>query len=295
MILNPQQRSLARSLMVYHRGMAEWYTIFEEGQGPQRRSAQSRSENMTLVHTTHAPRKRPAAKPPRRLAVVIRHVPFEDLGNVEASLRAGRFRVVYHDAGIDSLATIRDDVDLLIVLGGPIGAYQEASYPFIRDELRLLENRLAKDLPTLGICLGAQLMARALGANVHPGEHKEIGWAPLIFPSISQNAALDHLQGVPVLHWHSDTFDVPAGAIHLASTEHYQNQAFSWGRNGLALQFHAEVSAGALERWYIGHACEIAVTTGISVAGLRAEAERHGALLQERAANLWQVWLSTLS
>jgi GMP synthase (glutamine-hydrolysing) len=81
--------------------------------------------------------------------------------------------------------------------------------------------------------------------------------------------------------------------VHLASTERYLNQAFSWGRHGLALQFHAEVRERSLERWYIGHACEIAATAGVSVAQLRAEARRHDAMLQTRAAELWQNWVST--
>jgi GMP synthase (glutamine-hydrolysing) len=229
------------------------------------------------------------------VAVAIRHVPFEDLGNLEPRLRANGYRIEYKEAGVDPLIDIPPDVDLLVVLGGPIGAYEEGVYPFIREELRLLEKRLAGDLPTLGICLGAQMMARALGANVHPGPRKELGWGPLAFARSARTSALNHLEGVRVLHWHGDTFDIPAGAIHLASTESYPSQAFSWGRNGLALQFHAEVREATLERWYIGHACEIAATPGVSVAHLRAEAAQYDAMLQMQAAKLWETWLSALS
>lgn len=232
---------------------------------------------------------------PRRMALAVRHVPFEDLGNLETSLRATGFDIEYKDAGVDPLLARDANVDLLVVLGGPIGAYDESSYPFLTDELHLLEKRLAADLPTLGICLGAQLMARALGSTVQPGGHKEIGWTALTLPEQAETSPLGHLKGVPVLHWHGDTFDLPSGAIRLASTQHYANQAFSWGRNGLALQFHAEVSEAALERWYIGHACEIAATTGVSVQQLRAQARRHDAMLQAQAGKLWQNWLSTLN
>jgi GMP synthase (glutamine-hydrolysing) len=232
-------------------------------------------------------------KPSGKVAIAIRHVAFEDLGNLEASLRAQGFRIHYKDAGVDPLRAIDPAVDLLVVLGGPIGVYEESTYPFIGEELRLLEKRLARDLPTLGICLGAQMMARALGASVRPGGDKEIGWAPLTLAPQAQDSPLDHLRGVPVLHWHGDTFDVPAGAVHRASTERYLNQAFSWGRHGLALQFHAEVREAALERWYIGHACEIAATPAVSVAQLRAETRRYDAVLQTQAAALWQGWLST--
>jgi len=238
---------------------------------------------------------KPRMNPSQRVAVAIRHVAFEDLGNLEASLQARGFRIDYKDAGVDPLRAIDPGVDLLVVLGGPIGAYEESTYPFIGEELRLLEKRLALDLPTLGICLGAQMMARALGASVRPGGDKEIGWAPLTLAQQAGTSPLDHLRGVPVLHWHGDTFDVPSGAVHLASTERYSNQAFAWGRRGLALQFHAEVRLAALERWYIGHACEIAATPGVSVAQLRAEAGRYDAMLQTQAAALWQSWLSTFS
>jgi GMP synthase (glutamine-hydrolysing) len=228
-----------------------------------------------------------------RLAVAIRHVAFEDLGNLEASLRAHGFRIVYKDAGVDSLGGIDPGVDLLIVLGGPIGAYEESSYSFIRDEVRLLEGRAARDLPSLGICLGAQLMARALGSAVRPGPRREIGWSRLSLPDDTPESPLVHLEGVPVLHWHGDTFDLPSGAMLLASTESYRNQAFSWGRHALALQFHAEVREAALERWYIGHACEINATPGISVEHLRTAARQCDATLQAHAPKLWQSWLSS--
>jgi GMP synthase (glutamine-hydrolysing) len=236
----------------------------------------------------------PRARHRERTAVAIRHVAFEDLGNLEPCLRAKGYRIEYVEAGVDPLDAAGRDPALLVVLGGPVGAYEEESYPFIRGELALLRERLAAGRPTLGICLGAQLMASALGARVHPGGRKEIGWAPLALTEAGKASALKHLEGVPVLHWHGDTFEMPAGAVRLASTEAYANQAFSWGRNALALQFHPEAIGARLERWYIGHACEIASVPGIGVATLRADAARHSAPLQDRAAKLWESWLSAL-
>lgn len=229
-----------------------------------------------------------------KLAVAIRHVPFEDLGNLQSSLQARGYRIEYKEAGLHRLSEIPANVDLLVVLGGPIGAYEDEMYPFIRDEVRLLEKRLGQDLPTLGICLGAQMMARALGARVYPGVRKEITWGSLALARSARASALEHLHGVHVLHWHGDTFDMPAGAIHLASTAICANQAFSWGRRGLALQFHPEVREAELERWYIGHACEIAATAGISVADLRAQAAQYAPALQVHAAKVWASWLSSL-
>ncbi len=228
----------------------------------------------------------------RKTAVAIRHVPFEDLGNLAPSLRKRGYRIQYMDVGLHPMERIQPQVDLLIVLGGPIGAYEEGIYPFIREEIRLIEDRLGKDLPTLGICLGAQMMARALGAEVRPGPRKEIGWGGVCLTPAARASALHHLNGVRVLHWHGDTFDIPKGATHLASTETYENQAFPWKKSALALQFHAEVRKPSLERWYIGHACEIAATTNVSVDRLRTEAERYAPSLQTQAAKLWEAWLS---
>jgi GMP synthase (glutamine-hydrolysing) len=229
-----------------------------------------------------------------RLAVVIRHVACEDLGNLTPVLQQRGLRVRYVEAGIDDLDQLNPLApEVLVVLGGPIGASQETAYPFLTDELRLLERRLAADLPTLGICLGAQLMARALGAEVHAGPRPEIGWAPLRLSEAGRRSCLAPLANrqTAVLHWHGDTFDLPPGATHLASTPAYDNQAFAWGTRGLALQCHAEVTLRGLERWFIGHAHEIERTPGLSVTQLRRETQRHAARLQTRAACCWHAWL----
>lgn len=227
--------------------------------------------------------------------VAIRHVAFEDLGSFTAVFEAHGFQVSYRDAALDDLGSIDPlGPDVLVVLGGPIGAYEDDLYPSLRDELRVLEKRLAADRPTLGICLGSQLMARALGARVYPGPRKEIGWSPLALTDIGRQSCLAGLASTPVLHWHGDTFDLPDGALRLASTDDYANQAFSFGRAALALQFHPEVTAAGLERWFIGHACEIATTEGVSVSRLRAEAVRHGAALEQHGAECLARWLADL-
>jgi GMP synthase (glutamine-hydrolysing) len=228
-----------------------------------------------------------------RHAVVLRHVAFEDLGSFATILGRHGFTIATREAGLDDLAAIDPLApDLLIALGGPIGVYEEESYPFIADELRLLERRLAADRPTLGICFGAQLMARALGAAVYPGSGKEIGWGPLLLTDAGAASCLAHLapEMTEVLHWHGDTFDLPADASLLASTSRYPNQAFAWGKS-LALQFHAEVTQRGLERWFIGHACEIAATDGIDVAELRRDTSRWAARLARQGALCLDAWL----
>jgi GMP synthase (glutamine-hydrolysing) len=229
----------------------------------------------------------------QRQAIVVRHVAFEDLDSFAAILERHGFAIAYREAGVDDLARIDPSApDLLIVLGGPIGVYEDEAYPFIRDELRLLERRLAADRPTFGICLGAQLMAKALGADVYPGSGKEIGWAPLTLTEAGRGSCLAHLapERTAVLHWHGDTFDLPAGATLLASTPRYPNQAFAWGRS-LALQFHVEATRRGLERWFIGHAGEIAATAGIDVAGLRRDTTRCAATAEAQGALLLEEWL----
>jgi GMP synthase (glutamine-hydrolysing) len=226
-------------------------------------------------------------------AVIIRHVPFEDLDGFAAVLEARGYGIAYREAPVDDLAAPElATADLLVVLGGPIGAYEDHLYPFLGDEIALVERRLAAGRPVLGICLGAQLMARALGARVYPAGAKEMGWAPLELTAAGRESCLRRLApGTAVLHWHGDTFDLPAGAVHLAATPQCRNQAFAWGRHGLALQFHLETTGRGLERWYVGHAAEIAATPGVTVPELRAQAERHAPPLLPQARACLADWL----
>ena len=227
--------------------------------------------------------------------VAIRHVPFEDLGLLGELLVERGWTVDYRDAGVDSLES-PDDPDLLVVLGGPIGVYEEDDYPFLTEELRLVEDRLTAGRPTLGLCLGAQVLARALGARVYPGGTKEIGWGPIALTEAGRGSPLRHLDPVEtdVLHWHGDTFDLPDDAMRLASTDLYENQAFRWGTAALALQFHPEVTADRLERWLIGHTVEIAATPGVTVGRLRADAQRWDQAVRRQARFCFAEWLDGL-
>jgi len=230
-------------------------------------------------------------------AIAIRHVQFEDLGTLGPLLESAGYRIRYADVCIDDVASIDAIVpDLIVVLGGPIGTYEDDGYPTLRDELRLLETRLAAQRPTLGICLGAQLMARALGARVYPTGGKEIGWAPITLSAVGRESAFRHLgqDGVAVLHWHGDTFDLPRGATLLASTGFCRNQAYSWGANALGLQFHPEAAATRLEQWFIGHACELGAAN-ISVNALRADTARYAARLEREARKAFSEWLASIS
>jgi GMP synthase (glutamine-hydrolysing) len=184
--------------------------------------------------------------------------------------------------------------DLMVVLGGPIGVYDADAYPFLTGEIDAIRQRLGAAKPTLGICLGAQLMAAALGARVYPGDQgSEIGWFPLL--PAAGGASPDWFSpllasDLKLFHWHGDTFDLPEGALPLARTALYENQAFAVGDFALALQFHPEVTELGLERWYVGHSCELR-QKGISVIDLRAEAQRHAPTLEKAASKFWLLWL----
>jgi len=229
-----------------------------------------------------------------KTAVAIRHLAFEDLGVFESVLARAGYKVHYYDIGIDELWTLEPvKTDLVVVLGGPIGAYEDAKYPFLAEEIDILEQRLAAGQPTIGICLGAQLMARALGARVYPGPEKEIGFAPIHLTEEGRASCLAAFEDRPVLHWHGDTFDLPDGAVRLASTAACENQAFAYGRNAIAFQFHPEAGAGGFERWLIGHTLELHAA-GKRVDQLRADHQAFAPDLKRRAAACLETWLGQL-
>lgn len=230
-------------------------------------------------------------------ALVVRHVAFEDLGTLEPVLVARGYRIRYLEMGLDRLGD-QDPLEpaLVVVLGGPIGVYERLEYPFVGEELAWLRARLDARRPVLGICLGAQLMAAALGAGVYAGGNgKEIGWSTLLPTPDAAAFPFMPLLDVPVLHWHGDTFDLPEGAVRLAGSHQYANQIYALGSHALGFQCHPEVTAAGLERWYIGHACEIAHTPGITVPGLRALAAEHAPALEARAGQLWPLLLDGLA
>lgn len=228
-------------------------------------------------------------------AIAIRHVGFEDLGAFAPALRAAGYQIHYWDIGEQELWTLEPvKTDLLIVLGGPIGAYEDAAYPFLAEEIGILEQRLAANRPTLGICLGAQLIARAAGARVFPSGTKEIGFMPIRLTDAGRSSCLAPFANAPVtLHWHGDTFDLPTGATRLASTDLCENQAFAMGPNIVGFQFHPEASAKGFEKWLVGHAVELAAAK-IDVPRLRADAQRYGAELERKAQAVLSACLDGL-
>jgi GMP synthase (glutamine-hydrolysing) len=228
-----------------------------------------------------------------RSAIALRHVAHEDLGLLAPVLHDAGFAASYRETARDDLADPAiERADLLIVLGGPFGAYETDAYPFLAREIGILERRLGQGRPTLGICLGAQLMAKALGARVFPGPVKEVGWGGIDLTAEGRASALAPLgeDGAMVLHWHGDTFDLPEGATRLAGNENYQNQAFACGDGALALQFHLEADAAVLENWYGGNADDLAAVK-LSPAELRAETTKISGAVRARGMKIFSDWL----
>lgn len=227
-----------------------------------------------------------------RRCLVLRHLAFEGLGVFAETLEAEGYavRIVDTPLGFTKIDPAEDD--LLIVLGGPIGAYEADRYPFLADELALIAERLAQDRPILGICLGAQLIAQAAGAAVYRGPVKEIGYAPIDLADDPAAAILAPLEGMPVLHWHGDTFDLPDAATRLASTPAYANQAFKLG-SALGLQFHPEVLPAEIDLWLVGHAAELAMA-GIDPAIIRRDAQINRTALAIVGQTILRNWLATL-
>lgn len=231
-------------------------------------------------------------RPPTALA--IRHVRFEDLGLFEPVLRERGYEVRYADVGAGEFdARAVADAELVVVLGGPIGVYEAADYPVLRAEIAALAERLDRGAPTLGVCLGAQLLAVAAGAEVRATGAHEIGFAPLELSAAGLASPLARLAGVPVLHWHGDAFEIPAGADSLAATPAFPNQAFALGDTALALQFHLEADPARIDEWLIGHTHELRAV-GADVRAIRADAARLGPELAVAGAAVLGDWLDRM-
>ncbi|WP_271290689.1 glutamine amidotransferase [Propionibacterium freudenreichii] len=226
-------------------------------------------------------------------AVVLQHVAFEDLGLFAPRLRARGYGLQVLQAGVDAPEPLVD-ADLAVVLGGPLGARPDAEFPWMATELEALTRRVQARRPTLGICLGAQLMAAALGASVEPMGVKEIGYAPLTLTREGADSPLSVLGSAPVLHWHGDRFGLPDGAELLAFTPTCDHQAFRLGPNLLGLQFHPEADPAQIERWLIAYDDELNAA-GIAPHALRDRARTDGVATARVAPGLVDAWLDQLA
>jgi GMP synthase-like glutamine amidotransferase len=169
---------------------------------------------------------------------ILQHVDFEKPAFIEEWAIENEFNCsIIHIYAGQMLPTL-GSFDILVIMGGPMGVYESNLYPWLTSELEFIKESIDKNKVVLGICLGAQIIAAALGAKVYKGPYKEIGWFPVIF---EKNKYFDFPEKLTVFHWHGDTFDLPVNAQRIASSDAIINQAFIYNNKVLALQFHIEV------------------------------------------------------
>jgi len=182
---------------------------------------------------------------------ILQHVPFEGPDYLERWVRARRHRLTEtHFYRNDPLPQV-DDIDWLIVMGGPMGVHDGGEFPWLKEERLFIEHAVRREKAVLGICLGAQLVAAALGANVYRNRFSEIGWLPVELTDEGRRCAI--FEGFPkhiqVFQWHNDTFDLPAGAVSIARSKGCGCQAFLYGVRVLGLQFHFELTQKGLREF----------------------------------------------
>jgi GMP synthase (glutamine-hydrolysing) len=242
---------------------------------------------------------RPGNSHPRNRAVktalIVRHVPREGAAGFLQPIEAAGYLIERIDVADPTFAEA--DLctpDLLIMMGGPMGVYEQDIHPWIPLQIEKLAARLEKDHPTLGVCLGSQMIAAALGARVYPGGRSEIGFAPVTLSDSGADSPLRHLADAPVLHWHGDTFDLPENVELLASTDIYPHQAFRRGPNLLALQFHAEMGEDPRFEQWLTHFRDDFHGCGPTEEGLRAGHDAHGPGAVSAGRAMIGEWLAGL-
>ncbi|XCN73472.1 MAG: gamma-glutamyl-gamma-aminobutyrate hydrolase family protein [Candidatus Electrothrix aestuarii] len=169
------------------------------------------------------------------------HVPFEGLGSIESWLEKNNFTITSTKFFAEPTLPDPEQVDFLIIMGGPMSVNDQEEYPWLHDELNFIREFIQRDKPVLGVCLGAQLIASAMGSKIYPNKEKEIGWFPIQGSQQQTEGTFSFPASATVFHWHGETFDLPEGATHLAQSEACKNQAFQKG-NAIGLQCHLETT-----------------------------------------------------
>ena len=177
----------------------------------------------------------------------LQHVPFEGLGSIEAWLQDAGYEItstqLYNSEDFPRV----EDIDLLVVMGGPMSVNDEQDYPWLVEEKKFIKNAIDTGKPTLGICLGAQLVANSMGGEVFPNSVKEIGWFPIQAAKSERDAVFQFPEEIEVFHWHGETFSLPQGAVQIARSKGCKNQAFQIGANVIGLQFHLETTSDSAQ------------------------------------------------
>jgi GMP synthase (glutamine-hydrolysing) len=193
--------------------------------------------------------------------LIIKNIETEGPGTIEDFLRKERIPFTIVELGSGETPPPLEKFTTLIVLGGPMGVYEMDKYPHLMTESRIIREALNRDMKVLGVCLGSQMLAHCLGAEVYPGTEKEIGWYhieltgdslkdPLMRKLAMHPRVGDFWRRFKVFHWHGDTFNLPAGSLRLAGSHLYENQAFRFGNKVYGFQFHVEVTRDMISDWF---------------------------------------------
>ncbi len=226
----------------------------------------------------------------------LQHLAAEPLGIIGEALNAGGLdaEIIRVFAGEPIPGDINGAAGL-VVMGGSMGVYEQREYPFLSDEIKLIEAALRAEKPVLGICLGSQLLASALGAEVRKGDHKEIGWFPV---TLTEAASADRVvcgveRSFTAYHWHGDVFDSPGGAVSLASSAQTECQAFAYGKGAYGFLFHLEATQKIVEDMVRGFASELDEEK-IEGAQIIAQTREHLPQLQRIGRSVFQRWTNLI-
>jgi GMP synthase (glutamine-hydrolysing) len=222
---------------------------------------------------------------------ILRHMPHEPGGTLETALTHAGLDFHYYDL----YQSIPDRLPLdqasgLVALGGPMNVDEVERYPFLALDVEWIGQALAMKLPILGICLGAQLLAKTLGARVFPNRVKEIGWYPIeLTPAAADDPLFLQSGKRTMFQWHGDTFEMPSGAVHLARSAQCENQAFRYGSNAYGLQFHIEMTGGMIDDWLDnpGNRRELSELGYIDPARIREQTPQELPILQAMSSEVF--------
>jgi GMP synthase-like glutamine amidotransferase len=227
---------------------------------------------------------------------VLQHHPSENLGGIADALEGAALAWQY--ARVFNQQPIPREMKGaggLVILGGAESVYQLDRYPYLRDEIALIQNALAESKPVLAVCLGSQLLAAALGSQVRRGSQREIGWYPIRLNEASGDDRL--MRGLPheftAMHWHSDVYDLPSGATALASSDLTRVQAFRYGANAYGIQFHAEMTREILMA-LVTEFSEGLKRVGIDGQAIVAQADAHLPKLEAIGAQIFSRWAAPI-
>jgi len=225
--------------------------------------------------------------------LILQHVPHEGPEMIANWLRGNEQEFEIQELWHEQLRLVKDYKGL-IVMGGPMSANDEHKYDFITPELKAIDSFVQQQKPILGICLGAQLLAKALGAKVFRGPQKEIGWYPVHLAAYGQNDPVltDQEHEKWVFHWHGETFDLPEGAKLLASSELYQNQAFVFNNRAYGLQFHVEMTEQLIGEWLRINKDEVNALGATKAEEIKKDTLKYLSSMQEYGKNILRKFIA---